>query len=236
MLPRTLEPEVMDTPEEARDYDAMDHAQVNRVFVDDFLAAWGAGYDDAHAVGVAAKRGEVIRILDVGTGTALIPIELGRRGFPCHITAIDLAEEMLALARRNVAAAGLEQVIALELVDAKGLPYADGTFGAVISNSIVHHIPEPRGTLAEMVRVLKRGGLLFVRDLLRPESAADVERIVQAYAGNENAHQQQLFRQSLHAALTVDELRGLLRDLSLPPEWVRPTSDRHWTVCGRFVS
>ena len=39
MLPRTLEPEVMDTAEEAADYDAMDHSEVNRVFVDDLLAA-----------------------------------------------------------------------------------------------------------------------------------------------------------------------------------------------------
>ena len=41
------------------------------------------------------------------------------------------------------------------------------TFGAVMSNSIVHHIPEPASVLAEMVRVAAPGGLLFVRDLLR---------------------------------------------------------------------
>lgn len=63
MLARTLEPEVMDTPEEALAYDSMDHADVNRVFVDDFLAA-------------DPEAGE---ILDLGTGTALIPIELCRR-------------------------------------------------------------------------------------------------------------------------------------------------------------
>jgi len=40
MLNRVLEPEVMDTPEDARDYDAMDHSGVNRVFVADFLAVW----------------------------------------------------------------------------------------------------------------------------------------------------------------------------------------------------
>ena len=40
MLDRVLEPEVMDTEDEARDYDAMDHSQVNRVFVADFLALW----------------------------------------------------------------------------------------------------------------------------------------------------------------------------------------------------
>ncbi len=262
MLPRTLEPEVMDTAEEAADYDAMDHAAVNRVFVDDFLAAWGAD-SNAHPIEDAAKRlvrdplnvsgqtsqsspspptplprgggegGVGMRVLAVGTGTALIPIELIRRGVPCRITAIDLAGEMLTLARRNVAAAGWSEDITLELVDAKGLPYADAEFDAVMSNSIVHHIPRPLGTLAEMRRVLKPGGLLFVRDLLRPESSAEVERIVDTYAGDENAHQRQLFRQSLHAALTVDEVRDLLRQLSLPEGWVRQTSDRHWTVWGR---
>ena len=40
MLPRVLEPEVMDSPDEARDYDAMDHGQVNRAFVNDLLAFW----------------------------------------------------------------------------------------------------------------------------------------------------------------------------------------------------
>ena len=39
MLARVLEPEVMDTPDEAHEYDAMDHSAVNRVFAADFFAA-----------------------------------------------------------------------------------------------------------------------------------------------------------------------------------------------------
>ena len=39
MIPRILEPEVMDSPLEAVDYNTMDHSQVNRVFVDDLLSA-----------------------------------------------------------------------------------------------------------------------------------------------------------------------------------------------------
>jgi ubiquinone/menaquinone biosynthesis C-methylase UbiE len=171
-------------------------------------------------------------VLDVGTGTALIPIELARRGLPVRITAIDLAEEMLKVGRRNVAAAGLSDVIALELVDAKGLPYADASFDVVMSNSIVHHIPEPRGTLDEMLRVLRPGGLLFVRDLSRPDSVEAVEEIVRMYAGSENERQQQLFRQSLHAALTVEEVAALLAEIGAPRDWVRQTSDRHWTIAG----
>lgn len=231
MLPRTLEPEVMDAAEEAADYDSMDHSEVNRVFVDDLLAF----VSGAHAAGIAAQRDAhegTLQVLDVGTGTALIPIELGRRGAGVHVTAIDLADEMLAIGRRNVAAAGLGDVIRLERVDAKRLPYGDGAFDVVMSNSIVHHIPEPRGTLAEMVRVLRPGGVLFVRDLMRPETSAAVEEIVRTYAGQEHERQQQLFRQSLHAALTVDEVAALLAEIGCPRDWVRASSDRHWTVAG----
>ena len=222
MLPRTLEPEVMDTGEEAADYDAMDHAGVNRAFVDDLLGAWFAG------ALIPAPT-----VLDLGTGTAQIPIELANRGLSAQITAVDLAEHMLALAEKNVAEAGFSDVISLERIDAKSLPFAEGSFDIVMSNSIVHHIPEPAGCLREMHRVLRPGGLLFVRDLMRPETIDTVEELVAMYAANENPHQRQLFRQSLHAALNVDEMRQLLSDLSLPAEWVEATSDRHWTVSGR---
>jgi ubiquinone/menaquinone biosynthesis C-methylase UbiE len=223
MLPRVLEPEVMDTTEEAADYDAMDHSTVNRVFAGDFVAALNRGL---------TPPGSPLRVLDVGTGTALIPIELASRKLGFHITAIDLAEEMLVLGRKNVERAGYGDAIKLELVDAKQLPYLDGVFDAVMSNSIVHHIPEPGGTLAEMWRVLKPGRLLFVRDLLRPETNEEVERIVQTYAGSESPRQQQLFRQSLHAALTVAEVSELMVALGRPRECVRQTSDRHWTVAA----
>ena len=215
MLPRVLEPEVMDTAEEAADYDAMDHAGVNRQFVDDLLGA-----RDGRTLG---------DVLDVGTGTAQIPIELARRPVECRITAIDLASEMLAVARRNVTAAGLRNVT-LELVDAKGLPYPDASFDVVMSNSIVHHIPNPDATFAEMRRVVRPGGLLFVRDLLRPDSSDAVEQFVTQYAGDETPHQQQLFRQSLHASLTLEELRGMVRSVGIDPAGITQTSDRHWTL------
>ncbi len=230
MLPRTLEPEVMDSREEAVDYNAMDHSQVNRAFIDDFLAA-----ASEYIIGGAFDAANVsLNTLDVGTGTALIPIELCSRGFPCRITAIDLATEMLAVARENVSAAGYVDQIWLERVDAKRLPYPDGLFNAVISNSIVHHIPQPKTVLAEMVRVLRPGGLLFVRDLLRPGDLETVQRLVALYAGDANVHQKQMFGDSLQAALTLEEMRALLTELHLPADWVQQTTDRHWTLAGRI--
>jgi ubiquinone/menaquinone biosynthesis C-methylase UbiE len=215
MLARVPEPEVMDTPADARDYDAMDHSAVNATFAADFLARWGGCAD---------------RVLDVGTGTAQIPIELCKRcGFGAPITAIDLADHMLALVRRNVETAGITDRIRVEKADAKRFPYQDGAFEGVISNSIVHHIPEPFAVLAEMHRVCAEGGLLFVRDLFRPPDEATLRHLVATYAAGCNPHQTQLFADSLRAALTVEEVRALVGRLGYTPETVQTTSDRHWT-------
>lgn len=225
MLKRVLEPEIMDSPQEAADYDAMDHQAVNRAFVADFRAAAKAAGIDLAAPGV--------RILDLGAGTAQIPIELVRQEPQARLLAIDLAASMLELARRNLAAAEMENRIELEQVDAKRLPYADGRFAAAISNSIVHHIPEPAVALAEACRVVRSGGVVFVRDLLRPASDAEVRTLVNAYAGDANERQRQLFDASLRAALSLEEIRETVARLGFEPDTVRQTSDRHWTWIAR---
>ena len=81
MIPRVLEPEAMETPEEVRQYDAMDHSAVNARFVEDFLAVHGP-----------CRGGE---ILDVGTGTARIPIALAQADSRASVLALDLSEAML---------------------------------------------------------------------------------------------------------------------------------------------
>jgi ubiquinone/menaquinone biosynthesis C-methylase UbiE len=235
-LSRILEVEVMDTAAEAADYNAMDHSAVNALFAQDLLKALASGgrkppdaneqYQGAHA------PRSPLEILDLGTGTALIPIDICRRTSACRVLAVDLATHMLALARQNIAAAGFASRIQLDQIDAKALRFADGQFDVVISNSIIHHIPEPMRSLQEAVRVCKPGGLLFFRDLLRPDDESTVLRLVQAYAGSENAHSQQMFADSLHAALSLDEIRRLLVQLGFPADSVQATSDRHWTWIG----
>ena len=224
MLKRVLEPEVMDTEVEAVDYDQMDHGQVNRRFVEDFLAALTSNDPSC------GRNGHVF---DAGTGTAQIPIELMRQGFSGTVTASDLAESMLVVARRNVQTAQLSESINLVLRDCKQLPESDATYDAVMSNSIVHHIPEPRSVLTELWRVLKPGGLLFVRDLVRPRTTESLEHLVSTYAGDANEHQQRMFRESLHAALTVEEVREYLQEMGIEPDALQLTSDRHWTICCR---
>lgn len=214
LLRRVLEPELMDGDEEARDYDEMDHREVNARFVADLLAV----------------RPDTSRVLDVGTGTALIPIELCRRDPRARVLAIDLADSMLAYAARNVERAAVAGVVRVAKADAKRLIYRDHAFTCVLSNSIVHHVPEPSATIAEMVRVLEPRGWLFVRDLARPRDDAEVARLVAAHTVGCNERQRGLLEASLRAALTVEEVRALAAPYGVEPASIAMTSDRHWTL------
>lgn len=226
MIPRVLEPEAMETPDEADDYDAMDHCEVNERFARDLLAECSQ-----------RDKSGVCHILDAGTGTALIPIILMRlaipAGFRCQIVAADASAAMLKHARQNVARAGLSESIQVVEADCKQLQEAEGTYDIVMSNSLIHHLANPVPVWAEFWRVLKPGGLLFVRDLFRPESQQAVENVVSRVAGTETPSQQQLLRQSLQAALTVSEVADMLATVGLPREGVQASSDRHWTVLIR---
>ena len=76
MLTRILEPEIMDSADDAREYDAMDHSAVNSQFVTDLLRS---------------LKNSLQQVLDLGAGTAQIPIELARRAPHLHITVVDAA-------------------------------------------------------------------------------------------------------------------------------------------------
>ena len=216
---RVLEPEVMDGTDEARDYDSMDHTGVNRSFVDDLLLPTAV-----------FEKNQACRVLDLGTGTAQIPIELCRRNNMVRVTGVDLADNMLELGRENVARAGLDTRISLQPYDAKQLPWAENHFTVVMSNSIVHHIAEPALVLKEALRVVQSGGLLFFRDLLRPRDQTLLNHLVEIYTADDSSHQREMFENSLRAALSLSEIRVLVEQLGYDPQTVHTSSDRHWTM------
>ena len=214
---RTLEPEVMDTFEAAVMYDQMDHEAVNRKFVDDLVSGGELGDE----------------VIDLGTGTALIPIELCERVEGVRVLAIDASGEMLDLARRRIEIAQMNQRIQLEQADCKALKgFAGAMADTVISNTVIHHLPDPSLMVGEAVRLLRGGGRLFIRDLVRPATMGDVDALVAAHTENETEEARAMFRDSLLAALTIDEARQMFASLGLPAANVKMTSDRHWTFDG----
>jgi ubiquinone/menaquinone biosynthesis C-methylase UbiE len=213
MIPRVLEPEVMDTAEEADGYDAMDHTGPNEAFVQRLVEL------EAHGC-----------MLDIGTGPGHIPLLVCERISVSRIVGIDLSTHMLRHAERHRQSSRHRDRIEFRLGDAKGLRFDDGVFDVVFSNTILHHIPAPAHFLAEARRVLRPGGVFLVRDLYRPESHARVKELVAQHASTANAYQQELFRASLCAALTPAELREAADKAGLEDAHIVLDSDRHMSL------
>ena len=76
----------------------------------------------------------------------------------CRLTLTDFSEGMLEEARGNTAhLPGAEY----RQVDAQDIPYADGSFDAVIANMMLYHVPDIPRALAEIRRVLRPGGTFY---------------------------------------------------------------------------
>jgi ubiquinone/menaquinone biosynthesis C-methylase UbiE len=217
-IERILEPEVMDTWLEATAYDEMDFVAVNTSFAMDAIEL------DPHAV----------KILDAGTGTARIPILMCQRQPQYLFTAVDLAQSMLIIGQRNVESAQLTQRIRLERVDTKQMPYPDLEYDMVISNSLVHHLPEPLSFFQEVKRLVKPRGAILIRDLIRPETELEINDLVSQLGRESDPRQQELFRDSLKAALTLAEVQSLLDRVNIPDVNLDRSSDLHWTIKRKF--
>jgi ubiquinone/menaquinone biosynthesis C-methylase UbiE len=111
------------------------------------------------------------KVLDVGCGSGRLTIAAQNWVGPTgEAQGIDPAPEMIEIAQRNSARAGVAAKFEVGLVEA--LPFPDGTFDLVMNRLMMHHLPDslkPRG-LAEIRRVLKPGGLCLIVDFEPPKS------------------------------------------------------------------
>jgi len=108
-------------------------------------------------------------VLDVGCGTGGVTLPAKRQvGAGGRAAGIHPAPEMIAVARRKAARAGLEIDFRLGVIES--LPFAEASFDAVTSSLMMHHLPEQVRVdgLADIRRVLKPGGRFLVADMMRP--------------------------------------------------------------------
>jgi ubiquinone/menaquinone biosynthesis C-methylase UbiE len=221
MMLRVPEPEVMDAAGQADAYAAADFAEVNGRFA--------AAVLERHP---ALARG---RLLDLGCGPADIPIRIARLAPEARVTAVDASSTMMALARKAVAAAGLESRVGLLLAHLPGLPLPERSFDGVVSNSLLHHLPEPDAFWTEVLRLARPGAAVHVTDLLRPDSPERARALVETYSAKEHPILKEDFYNSLRAAFTLEEVAAQLAraglGAALAPSRI---SDRHWEVSGRL--
>ncbi len=218
-MQRTPEPELMDAPDQARAYAEADFSEPNQLFVDHFLASF-----DLPLKG---------RLIDLGCGPGDICIRLASALPEWQVTGLDAGPNMLALAREAVDAAALDERI--ELVQAH-LP-ADaptGPFDAIVSNSLLHHLPDPSILWQAIGQLAATVCSVQVMDLHRPDSRDQAEAIVAEHAAEAPEVLQTDFFNSLLAAYTADEIVEQLNQAGLAGlELTRPT-ERHWLVSGRL--
>lgn len=133
----------------------------------------------------AVKPGDFV--LEVGCGTGELTIAAkDRAGSTGRVYGIDASPEMIAFARNKCASANLDIEFRNEPIEA--LSFADSTFDVVLSSLMMHHLPDDvkRKGLAEVYRVLKPGGRLFILDIKRPTNG--VERFLMALGRHGNVH------------------------------------------------
>ncbi|MGQ0663331.1 MAG: ArsR/SmtB family transcription factor [Pseudomonadota bacterium] len=100
-------------------------------------------------------------LLDIGTGTGRILEVFGSRGV--RGVGIDLSREMLAVARANLARAGLKDCY-VRHGDMYRLPWPAAAFDAITIHQVLHFADQPAQAIAEAARVLKAGGRLVIAD------------------------------------------------------------------------
>lgn len=98
-------------------------------------------------------------ILDAGCGNGRYSRFLLRQAdADAVLTAFDYSKGMLQRARERLHTDRVSQVAA----DLTRLPYADGSFDAVVCGWVLEHLPDPRPGLRELARVLQPGGKLLL--------------------------------------------------------------------------
>ena len=217
MMDRVLEPELMDDPAQAEAYARADFAEENQGFVDRFREC----FPDFSAG----------RVLDLGCGPADIPIRFARLYPICQVIGVDASLPMIQLGEQAVKQAGLADRITLRcerFESVVGANIAD----AAISNSLLHHLPNPLQFWHKLRQLVRPGSPVLVMDLLRPESPDEAQAIVDRYAADEPEILRRDFHNSLLAAFTEDELATQLARMNLTRLLIDVPDDRHWVVGG----
>lgn len=218
-MSRILEPELMTDDDQAAAYAGADFAEPHEAAVTRFIELF--------------PRFHSGRVLDLACGPADVTVRFAHAFPDVTIVGIDGSAAMLAHGRRRVADAGFADRITLEQ---RTLPDPDlgalGRFDAVLCTSSLHHFHDPAVLWSAVRSAAAPGACVLVKDLARPESVEDVERLVATYAGDEPEVLQRDFHHSFRAAFTVDEVRAQVAGAGFTGWAVARVSDRHLLAAG----
>ncbi|MDH3216211.1 MAG: class I SAM-dependent methyltransferase [Candidatus Krumholzibacteria bacterium] len=220
-MQRILEPELMEDDAQARAYAEADfevaHASCITHFQQNFQESTLGRF-----------------VLDLGCGPGDISVRFARAYPTCIVHGVDGSKAMLGYGVKTLAAAkDVRERIKLIHGFLPGATLPRSKYDIIISNSLLHHLPDP-GVLWQTVREYALpGSPVFVMDVLRPRSPEQARALVETYAGDEPDILQRDFYNSLLAGFEIDEIRGQLARAGLEGFSVEQVSDRHVIIAGR---
>jgi 2-polyprenyl-3-methyl-5-hydroxy-6-metoxy-1,4-benzoquinol methylase len=154
-MDRVLEPELMEDEHQVSAYAAADFAKVNQGFVDRFREFFPEFTEG--------------QILDLGCGPGDIPIRFAGTLPRCRIIGVDASEPMIRLAGMAVNQAGLADRVTFRCERFQAMSLIEPA-DAAVSNSLLHHVPNPFQFWYRLRQLVKSGSPVLVMDLLRPDS------------------------------------------------------------------
>lgn len=218
-MERVPEPELMDDEAQAHAYSEADFAEPH----DNFVAQFRTRFPQS----LTGKA-----VLDMGCGPADITCRFARAIPDCRIDGIDGAGAMLRFGAQRIRDLGLSDRIRLVAGYLPGATLPRERYDVLISNSLLHHLPDPAAMWTTVKRHAAAGAIVFIMDLMRPTSRDAARDLVDQYAAGEPEVLRHDFYHSLLAAFTPEEVRKQLTDAALDQLRVEVVSDRHLIVSG----
>ncbi len=224
-MKRIAEPELMNEPSQVQAYASADFEQPHSLFIALLLEYFANSLpaDDDNATRYA---------LDLGCGPGDISRRFARALPAYQIHGVDGAANMVDMAARLNHESGLHRRIQLftALINDLSLPQAH--YDIIFSNSLLHHLHEADDIWKAVSRYAQAGTMVFVMDLLRPQTPAQAGELVETYAADETDILRHDFYHSLCAAYTIDEVDEQLHRCGLDYCTASQVSDRHLIVYG----
>jgi SAM-dependent methyltransferase len=149
-------------------------------FVTNLEMRWGVGFlspggpeevlEILRGIDIAGKE-----VLDIGCGTGGPDIVIGKELNPSRIIGVDVEPYLVEKCRENISSAGLANLIDIRLIEVGPLPFADQTFDVVFSKDSLIHVADKSALYAEVLRVLRPGGVFAASDWLRSVNADSLD-------------------------------------------------------------
>ncbi len=169
---------------------------------------------EAERLAGLVAAGQTDRAVDLACGPGTLALRFARH--VKWVCGFDLTPAILGRARDTARTEGIANLF-FALGDAQSLPFADNSLDIAVTSYSLHHIPHPQRTIAEMARVLKRGGRAGVLDIFVPEdpSAAEINNRIERH--RDPSHTRTLAQSEFKKIFAAEGLRIIAAEIEEHP-------------------